>query len=253
MGTKCLRSVHFSSGPDQSIETPIVWGEQRNSSGPPPAEIPVHRPRVCRLDEGMVHFADRSCFLVRYVVWCQSGANSVQNRLTKVCSVHFVCLIRPTVSSFSSVRGTAAKSFRSVRSVQFTNSSGPDWAIWSQICMQLTLAGTRHYALRNHRWHKGASDLPLRVSKVNVVKLSGKNQRVALDECSRLVARFSTLDKHLTQLWEVKGQVFPRSALFYIYKSISPILLTVSKRNLHPRVLHSILSRMSYCFGILIK
>ena len=73
-----------------------------------------------------MRFAGYACFLVRDVVWCQSDANSVQNRLTKIRSVQFACLIRPTVSSFSSVRGTAAKSLRSVHSAEFANSSGPD-------------------------------------------------------------------------------------------------------------------------------
>ena len=125
MGTKCLRSVQFSSGSDQPIDTPVVWEEQRKSYSSPTAEIPVHQLGVCRLVGGMACFAGCVCFLVRDAVWCQSDANLVQYRLTKVRSVQFGCLIGPTVSSFSSVRGTAAKSIRPVRSIQFTNSSGP--------------------------------------------------------------------------------------------------------------------------------
>ena len=72
-----------------------------------------------------MHFVGCAGFFVRDVLWYQSDANSVQNRLVKVRSVQFACLIEPTVSSFSSVRGTVAKSLRAVLSVQFTNSSGP--------------------------------------------------------------------------------------------------------------------------------
>ena len=125
MGTKCLRSVQFSSGWVQSIGPTIVWEEQRNSSRSPPAEVPARRPGDCRLGGGMVCFAGCACLLVRDVVWCQSDANSVQNRLITLRSVQFACLIGSTDSSFSSVRGTAVKSLCSVRSVQFTNSSGP--------------------------------------------------------------------------------------------------------------------------------
>ena len=41
---------------------------------------------------------------------------------------------------------------------------------------------------------------PPRVSKLRVVKLSGKNRRIALDEYSRLVVRFLVLGQYLTQL-----------------------------------------------------
>ena len=72
-----------------------------------------------------MRFAGCACLFVRDVVWCQSDANSVQNRLQKVLSVQFVCLLGSTASSFSSVRSAAVKSLRSVHSVQFSNSSGP--------------------------------------------------------------------------------------------------------------------------------
>ena len=45
------------------------------------------QPGVCRLGGGMVRFAGCACLLVRDVVWCQSDANSVQNRFKK--SVQF--------------------------------------------------------------------------------------------------------------------------------------------------------------------
>ena len=63
-----------------------------------------------------------------------------------------------------------------------------------------------------------------------------------------------TLGQNLTQPWDFKGQIFPKSAIFHVYKPISgKVLLTMSKRNLRHRVFHSILRRMTYCFGILIK
>ena len=70
-------SVQFSSGSVKSIEPPVVWEEQRNSSRPPPADIPAIRPVLCRLGGGMVRFAGCACSLVRDVFWCQSDANSV--------------------------------------------------------------------------------------------------------------------------------------------------------------------------------
>ena len=54
--------ARFGSGLVQSIESPIVWEEQRSSSRSPPVEIPALRPVVCRLVGGIVHFAD--CLLV---------------------------------------------------------------------------------------------------------------------------------------------------------------------------------------------
>ena len=72
-----------------------------------------------RLGGWMIHFAGYAYLLLRDVMWCQSDATSAQNRLPKVRSVQFACLIGSTDSSFSSVRGTVAKSLRSVLSVQF--------------------------------------------------------------------------------------------------------------------------------------
>ena len=46
----------------------------------------------------------------------------------------------------------------------------------------------------------GVDATPPRVSKLRVVELSGKNQRIALDEYSRLVVRFLILGQYLTQL-----------------------------------------------------
>ena len=46
----------------------------------------------------------------------------------------------------------------------------------------------------------GGSATHVRVSELRVVKLSGKIQRIAPDEYSRLVVRFWTLGKYLTQL-----------------------------------------------------
>ena len=56
----------------------------------------------------------------------------------------------------------------------------------------------------------------LRVWKLRVVELSGKNT-VALVEYSRLVVRFLILGQYLTQLWEVKGQIFAKPASFQHY------------------------------------
>ena len=93
---------------------------------------------------------------------------------------------------------------------------------------------------------------PLGVSKVSVVELSGKHQRIAFDECLRLVLRFLTLGQSLTQLWGVNGQ-FSWNRQFFILTGLTLHLLNVSKWNFHHRVLRSILSRVTYCFGTLIK
>ena len=42
---------------------------------------------------------------------------------------------------------------------------------------------------------------PPHVSKVRVVELSGKKQRIALDKCSRLVVRLLVLGKYLTEFF----------------------------------------------------
>ena len=88
-GDQRLRSVQFSSGSVRSIEPLLVLGGERNSSRSPPAEIPARRPGVCRLGGGMVSFAGCACCAAVDMVWCQSDANSVQNRQQKVRSVQF--------------------------------------------------------------------------------------------------------------------------------------------------------------------
>ena len=55
---------------------------------------------------------------------------------------------------------------------------------------------------------------PLGVSKRSVVKLHGKDQQIALAEYSRLVVLFLVLGQYLTQLWQVKGQIFGNSVIF---------------------------------------
>ena len=97
--------AQFGLGSVQSLESPIVWEEQRSSYSPPSAQIPSRRSGVCRLGEGMVHFAGCAGLIVRVVVSCRSDANSVQNLLRKVRPVQFAYPIRPAASSFRSVRG----------------------------------------------------------------------------------------------------------------------------------------------------
>ena len=55
---------------------------------------------------------------------------------------------------------------------------------------------------------------PLGVSKRSVVELRGKDQQIALAEYSRLVVLFLVLGQYLTQLWQVKGQIFTNSMIF---------------------------------------
>ena len=83
MGTKFLRSVKFSSGLVQSIEPPIVWEKQRNSFRSPQRKSQSTGPGCVSWVGGwvgMVRFAGCACLFVRNVAWCQSDANSVQNR-----------------------------------------------------------------------------------------------------------------------------------------------------------------------------
>ena len=70
--------------------------------------------------------------------------------------------------------------------------------------------------LRSDRGGGGAT--PLGVSKRSVVKLNGKDQQIALAEYSRLVVLFLVLDQYLTQLWQVKGQIFGNSMIFQLYR-----------------------------------
>ena len=55
---------------------------------------------------------------------------------------------------------------------------------------------------------------PLGVSKRSVVELREKDQQIALAEYSRLVVLFLVLGQYLTQLWQVKGQIFGNSVIF---------------------------------------
>ena len=95
-----------------------------SSSRSPPAEITARRPGVCHLDGKMVHFAGCACLLVRCVVWSPSDKNSVQNRKS-VRSVQFACLIGSADRAIRFGTRGPSKYIRSVRAVQFTNSSGP--------------------------------------------------------------------------------------------------------------------------------
>ena len=83
--------------------------------------------------------------------------------------------------------------------------------------------------------------IPLDVSKGSVVELSGKDQQIALAEHSRLVVLFLVLRQYLTQLWQVKGQIFGNSMMFQLYESISVTLSIVAAWDLHQHVLRSIL------------
>ena len=94
----------------------------------------------------------------------------------------------------------------------------------------------------------GSATPPLGVSKRSVVELSGKDQQIALAEYSRLVVLFLVLGQYLTQLWQVKCQIFGNSVIFQLYESISAKLLSiVAAWDLHQRVPRSILHRMR-CF-----
>ena len=64
---------------------------------------------------------------------------------------------------------------------------------------------------------------------------------------------FYALGQKLTQLLEVKGQIFGKSVIFQLTKFISQKLFTVSKQTLHQRVLRSILSKITSCSDIFIK
>ena len=73
----------------------------------------------------------------------------------------------------------------------------------------LTLARIRCFATFGRT---GA--IPLGVSKRSAVELSGKDQQIALAEYSRLVVLFLVLGQYLTQLWQVKGQIFENFMIF---------------------------------------
>ena len=59
--------ARLGSGSVQSIESPIVWEEQRSGSRSPPAEIPARWPGVCCRCGGIARFAGCVCLLVRAV------------------------------------------------------------------------------------------------------------------------------------------------------------------------------------------
>ena len=69
--------------------------------------------------------------------------------------------------------------------------------------------------LRSDRGEVGAT--PLDVSKRSVVELSGKDQQIALAEYSRLVILCLVPGQYLTQLWQVKGQIFRK---FYYFSNL---------------------------------
>ena len=93
----------------------------------------------------------------------------------------------------------------------------------------------------------GGGATPLGVSKRSVVDLSGKDQQIALAEYSRLVVLFLVIGQYLTELWQVKRQIFVNSIIFQIYESISAKLSIVAAWDLHQRVPRSILHSMR-CF-----
>ena len=102
--------------------------------------------------------------------------------------------------------------------------------------------------LRSDRGGGGWCDPPPHgVSKRSVVELSRKNQQIALAEYSRLVVLFLILGQYLTQLWQVKGQIFANSMTFQLYKPISAKLSIVAAWDLHQRVPRSIMHKMK-CF-----
>ena len=114
-------SVQFSSGSVQSIEPPIVWKEQRDSSTSLQQKSqPAGASLVARV-EG-------SCALLTVLaylsgMWCVARVTQFQAKIVYKKFVEFACLIGSSASSFSSVQGTAAKSLRSVCSVQFIHFS----------------------------------------------------------------------------------------------------------------------------------
>ena len=70
--------------------------------------------------------------------------------------------------------------------------------------------------LRSDRGGGVVGATPLGVSKGSVVELSGKDQQIALAEYSRLVVLFLVIGQYLTQLWQVKGQIFVNSMIFQL-------------------------------------
>ena len=109
----------------------------------------------------------------------------------------------------------------------------------------LTLARIRCFATFGRTGGGVGATPPLGVSKRSVVELSGKDQQIALAECSRLVVLFLVLGQYLTQLWQVKGQIFGNYMIFQLYESISAKLSIVAAWDLHQRVPRSLLHRMN--------
>ena len=111
----------------------------------------------------------------------------------------------------------------------------------------LALARIRCFTTFGRKGRGWCDPPPLGVSKRSVVELSGKDQQIALAEYSRLVVLFLVLGQYLTQLWQVKGQIFGNSLIFQLYESISAKLSIVAAWDLHQRVPRSVLHRMR-CF-----
>ena len=74
----------------------------------------------------------------------------------------------------------------------------------------------------------GATPPPFGVSKRSVVELRGNNQQIALAEYLRLVVLFLVLGQYLTQLWQVKGQIFANSMIFQLQESMASKLSIVA-------------------------
>ena len=113
----------------------------------------------------------------------------------------------------------------------------------TMLIVGLTLARIRCFATFGRT---GGVRPPPGVSKRSVVELSGKDQQIALAEYSRLVVLFVVLGQYLTQLWQVRGQIFGNSMIFQLYESISAKLSIVAAWDLHQRVPRSMLHRMRY-------
>ena len=104
---------------------------RRSSSRSPPTEIPSRRPGVSRLGGDIVHVVGYACLLLQGVVLCWGDAKSAQDRLRRVRSVQFACLIGSAASSISSVQGIRANCLRPFSSV--TDLSRP-WPLVTSRC-----------------------------------------------------------------------------------------------------------------------
>ena len=130
-------------------------------------------------------------------------------------------------------------------------------AIWKLLNSKLypELNSRRHLPFRHPRRHKGGlvRPPPSRFQSTCVVELSGKDQWIALDEYSRMMARFFDPGLKFDPVMRGQRSSFPKSENFPIYESISPKLFSISKWNFYHRLPRSILSRMAYWFRIFIK